>query len=82
MIAKKYNSLEMDIHLLSVSIVKELIVRFRKPISEAEDLVKNSDIEKIILKHPIALHDSAYNWAVKLLAANGDIETLENYLIK
>ena len=77
----KRRRIKKDVHLLAINTTKELIVRFNKSISEAEDLVKNSDMERIILKHPIALHDSAYNWAVKLLTENGEIETLKKHLV-
>ena len=80
MIVEKDN-FEKDIHLLLSDTVKELVVRFNKPASEAEWLVEKSDMKNIIAEKPIALHDSAYKWATKLLTENGDIETLERYLV-
>ncbi|SHH76985.1 hypothetical protein SAMN02745135_02043 [Caloranaerobacter azorensis DSM 13643] len=74
------NSLKKEIHLLIVNTIKELVVSFNKSLKDAENIVKKTKMEEYILKHPITLRDSAYDWAVKLLTEIGDIETLEKYL--
>lgn len=74
------NNLKVDAHLLVVNTIKELVVSFKKSLKDAEDIVKKTKMEEYILKHPITLHDSAYDWAVKLLTEIEDIETLEKHL--
>ena len=74
-------NIKYDAHLLAINTVKELIVKFHKTITDAEKIVKSSKMEEYVVKHPITLHESAYNWAVKLLTENDDIETLEKYLM-
>lgn len=69
--------LKNDARLLAINTVKELVVSFNKSLEEAEKIVKQAKMEEYILKHPITLHDSAYDWAVKLLTEIEDAELLK-----
>ncbi|CBH21378.1 protein of unknown function [Acetoanaerobium sticklandii] len=69
-----------EAHLLAIKTVMELIVKFDKILIDAENIVKSSKREEFIVQNPITLHESAYNWAVKLLTEIGDLDTLEKYL--
>ncbi|WP_100401748.1 hypothetical protein [Bacillus sp. FJAT-42315] len=71
---------QQEILLMINHIVRELIVEFGKDENEAMELVENSQVEKSLAENPIGFHESAYDWAVSVLADNNDIETLEKYL--
>lgn len=58
---------------------RELVINFGKTASQAEVLVARAYLRDYLSKHPIALHDSPNEWAIKLLTKNNDIETLERY---
>ena len=73
-------NIKTEARLLAIETVKELIVKFHKSITEAEDIVKNSGMEEYIVEHPIALHSPSYDWAVTLLTQNNDLKALEKYL--
>lgn len=73
--------IKKDALLLAIQTTKELITVFHKSIQEAERIVKDSKMEKYLLKHPIGLHDSPHKWAIRLLTEERDVETLEKYLL-
>lgn len=58
---------------------RELVINFGKTSTQAKALVFNANLPEYLSKHPIALHDSPHEWAIKLLTKNKDVETLERY---
>lgn len=68
-----------DAALLVTLIMRELILEFDKTETAAMQLISNSNVYDSILKEPIGLHDSPYQWALIVLTDNDEIETLEKY---
>lgn len=62
-----------------LQIKRELIRDFGKTEPQAQALVVKSDLQNYLSKHPIVLHDSPHEWAVKLLTKHNDVKTLEHY---
>ena len=73
-------TIKEEAKLLAIRTSKELMTKFHKSMTEAEQIVSDALLEQYVVRHPMALHDSAYDWAVKLLTEKDDIETLERYL--
>lgn len=64
---------------LESNTVEVLIKMFHKDIIEAEQLVEAANLGKFIRKHPIALHDSPYDFAIEILTKVKDYEVIEQY---
>lgn len=60
------------------NLTKQVLIKdFEKSEVDAEKIVKDFNIKWYILMHPILLHDSPYEWALRLLTRNKDIAALE-----
>jgi hypothetical protein len=54
-----------------------LIIKFGKTASESEKMINDFKMEDFVAKHPIALHESPFDWALRLLTKNKDYEALD-----
>lgn len=61
---------------------RELVVSFGKTNYQAEQMIKRAKAYQTLKASPLSLHDSPHEWAIKVLTADDDMETLEKYYSK
>jgi len=67
------------INILENNVVEVLIDIFHKDEEVAKKLVEDAKLGDFIAKHPIALHDAPYHFAVEILTGVKDYESIEKY---
>lgn len=77
---KNGSELRNEINLVINHIAHELVNEFGKGHDEAMKLIKNSEVEKSLIRDEMGFHESPYNWAISVLTDHNDYETLEKYL--
>lgn len=65
-----------EARMLAIKTRDILISSFGKSVAESEKMINSFGMEAFIIKHPMALHESAYDWALRLLTKNEDYEAL------